>query len=78
MQIKSITVQNNAGYDLYNALARHITIWNKLTAKQMEAFFIEAANAIEENGVYEIPKTYTWNRIPVTISTKDLRVEVAA
>ena len=67
-----ITTTSETGLNLFGALERHITIWGKLTTAQQMAFFVEAADAIEETGVYEISKTYTWNNVPVTVSATDL------
>lgn len=74
----SITTTTRAGLALEYQLSSNICIWTGLTPAQRMEFFVEAADAIEDSGVYEIKKTYTWHRIPVTISASDIGYEVAA
>ena len=73
-----ITTTTRAGLALTFQLSQNITIWSGLTPAQQMAFFTEAADAIEDSGVYEISKTYTWHRVPVTISASQIGYKVAA
>jgi hypothetical protein len=73
-----ITTTTRAGLALEFQLSSNICIWSGLTPEQRMAFFVEAADDIEETGSYEIKKTYTWHRIPVTIAASQIGYEVAA
>jgi hypothetical protein len=76
--MEKITTTTRAGLALEYQLSSNICIWSGLTPAQRMAFFVEAADDIEETGSYEIKKTYTWNRVPVMISRAQIGYEVAA